>query len=202
VNASAALLIVLLLCPALPATELLFERQVDFCPVEPADRWGWRTEVLSEAPGRWRVIILASDPTLPDPAALVPLREAVLAVQARLIYDAARWTEDPGEALLAGRGNCVSFTVVLERDLALMGFRTRRVHGLLFHPDGGGNPHYLAGLGCTPHRWIEVFMPDHGWVPLDPVASGGRLTARHLALRGNDTEGWLSGARIEVLRWD
>lgn len=198
----ALLLPILLLSTASPALELRIRRPVDACPVESTDRWGWRVEVFREAPGQWVIRATGTDLIVPDPPALLPLKEAVRVLNARLVYSVGIWNEDPDQALRVGRGNCISFTVVLERDLARLGYRTRRVHGLLFAPGGNSNPYYLAAIGATPHRWLEVFTPDHGWVPLDPVAPGGRLTGRHLAFKGDDTAGWLRDTRIEVLRWD
>ena len=202
-RAASALLPLLLLLPA-PGrtTEVRFRTPADACPVEPAERWGWRVEVYSEAPGQWLVRTQASGQALPDPEALRPLAEAVRAVKARMAYASDAWTEDPDQALRAGRGNCISFTAVLERDLKDLGYRSRRVHGLLFSPDASVSPYYLAPLHATPHRWLEVFTADFGWVPLDPVAPQGRLTGRHVALRGDDTAGWVRGMTVEVLRWD
>jgi hypothetical protein len=194
----------LLLLAAWPAAgaELRIERAAGACPVEPAERWGARTEVFAEGDRTWRVTTATAVPELSEPPAFAPLAEAVARVRGGLAYDVGTWSEDPDEALRAGRGNCVSFTAVLERLLRERGYRTRRVHGLLFSRDGGLNPFYLAPLHATPHRWLEVLSPELGWVPLDPVAPGGRVTPLHLALRGDDTAGWLRGTRIEVLQWD
>jgi hypothetical protein len=182
--------------------ELRIERASGACPVEPAERWGMRTTVFAEGEGIWRVITTTVLPALSEPPAFAPLAEAVARVRAALAYDVETWSEDPDEALRAGRGNCISFTAVLERMLWERGYPTRRVHGLLFSRDGTHNPFYLAPLHAAPHRWLEVLTPELGWVPLDPVVPGGHVTPLHLALRGDDTAGWLRGTRIEVLRWD
>lgn len=185
-----------------PAAELRISREAGPCPVQASERWGWRVEVFQEGPGRWLVRTQGPDPAVPDPPALRPLEDAVRNVRSRLVYAPEVWTEDPEAALRAGRGNCISYTVLLERDLARLGYRTRRVHGLLLSPESGSNPYYLSEWSASPHRWLEVFTAGHGWVPLDPVAADGRLTGRHLALPGDDTAAWLKATRIEVLRWD
>lgn len=68
--------------------------------------------------------------------------------------------DEPGTVQLAldtGRGDCNDLAHVLLGLLRMLGVPSRFVRGFA-HPDGG-----------RPHAWVEVCLPENGWVGFDPV---------------------------------
>lgn len=77
------------------------------------------------------------------------------------------------DALEARRGVCQDFAHVFIALVRPLGIPCRYVSGYLFHQDGRSD---RSADGAT-HAWVEVLLPDLGWVGLDPtndVAAGAR----------------------------
>lgn len=68
-------------------------------------------------------------------------------------------------------GHCEYFSTAMAILLRTQGVPTREVNGFL-----GGEwsrfGDYLAVTGNQAHSWVEVWFPDHGWVPFDPTPPG------------------------------
>jgi transglutaminase-like putative cysteine protease len=89
--------------------------------------------------------------------------------------------------LRARRGSCVGRSVLAAELLLRAGVPARQVTGVLaaqrareLTPESRAV--FNADLGGVRHRWIEVFVPDLGWVPSDPSGLANTVTAKHLAL--------------------
>jgi transglutaminase-like putative cysteine protease len=70
------------------------------------------------------------------------------------------------EALTKGKGVCQDFSHIMLAVMRELGVPARYVSGYLFH-EGKRN-----GGRATPdatHAWVEVLLPDLGWVGLDPT---------------------------------
>lgn len=123
--------------------------------------------------------------------------EAVLAmsgfVHREFSYDSSATTSNTtlAEVLVHRRGVCQDFAHVLLGLCRSMGIPARYVSGYLHVGDEAGWRGNLAT-----HAWIEVFLPGHKWLPLDPTnnrpadqhhikVAVGRDYADAAPLRGN-----------------
>jgi len=74
-------------------------------------------------------------------------------------------------------GHCEYFSSAMVMLLRTLGIPARQVNGFLggdWNEFGG----YLAVTGNQAHSWVEVWFPEHGWVPFDPTPAGGPAAAR------------------------
>ncbi len=129
------------------------------------------------------------------------LLKEVLKVKNFLSYNFFIWSEDYNQILKIRKGNCISFVAFLEKNLKDFGFLTKKVKGLLLSKERN-SPFYLNNLKATPHRWIQVFLPEIGWLSFDPLSSSGRVTRFHLPLKDYESLDFLKELKIEVKKWD
>jgi transglutaminase-like putative cysteine protease len=92
--------------------------------------------------------------------------EAVMAaVRQRMTYETGsthvRTVAD--EALSAGHGVCQDFAHVMIGVCRLHDIPSRYVSGYLFDPKATGNGNSAS------HAWVDCWVPDRGWVSLDPT---------------------------------
>ncbi len=97
----------------------------------------------------------------------------------------------PLEVFLLGakRGHCEYFSTALAIMARTLGIPTRNVTGFLggqLNPYGG---YYALSQGDA-HSWVEVFLPDAGWVTVDPTPPARDAIAVD--------HGWLRRAREMV----
>ena len=140
-----------------------------------------RVDTLA-ATGRWLEYLLPST-FVRQPAALDTLRQEIglergndpLVTLRRLMGEMyARFEYSPrstrvdspiDEALETRRGVCQDFTHIFLSLVRPLGIPARYVSGYLFQEAGG---HDRSIDGAT-HAWVEVLLPDLGWVGLDPT---------------------------------
>lgn len=95
--------------------------------------------------------------------------------------------EPVGEFLLEHRqGHCEYFASAMVLACQLKGVPARLVSGYCggdYNPVGG----FLVVREKHAHAWVEVFIPDKGWVVYDPTPAGSRFVA--------PAKTWLSSAR-------
>jgi len=77
----------------------------------------------------------------------------------RRLHDQAR---PPAETLELRRGSCRDFAVLMIDAARRLGIAARFVSGYLCAAPG------RVGGGHT-HAWLQVFLPSHGWLDLDPT---------------------------------
>lgn len=70
----------------------------------------------------------------------------------------------PEATVKLGSGTCRDFAWLMVEALRRLGFAARFVTGYLFSPANLD----VRGAGAT-HAWCEVFLPDLGWIELDPT---------------------------------
>jgi transglutaminase-like putative cysteine protease len=115
----------------------------------------------------------AREYALPSFAAGRPVVEAARALTTRLhadfAYDGRATTiaTPVDEVLRLRRGVCQDFAHVQIACLRALGVPARYVSGYLVTRPPPGKPR-LVGADAS-HAWLAVFVPDHGWLPLDPT---------------------------------
>jgi transglutaminase-like putative cysteine protease len=98
---------------------------------------------------------------------LVALRRLMGEVYARFAYSprSTRVDSPIDEALETRKGVCQDFAHIFLSLVRPLGIPARYVSGYLFQPAGSQN---RSTDGAT-HAWVEVLLPDLGWVGLDPT---------------------------------
>jgi len=99
------------------------------------------------------------------PATLGALTEALgAAVSGRFEYqkNVTRYDSTTDDFLRLGAGVCQDFTHLMLGLLRLSGVPCRYVSGYLHVSP-------RSGEASQSHAWIEVYSPEHGWVPFDPT---------------------------------
>jgi transglutaminase-like putative cysteine protease len=98
---------------------------------------------------------------------LVALRRLLGEMYARFEYSprSTRVDSPIDEALHARKGVCQDFAHIFLSLVRPLGIPARYVSGYLFHTAGSQD---RSADGAT-HAWVEVLLPDLGWVGLDPT---------------------------------
>ena len=165
-----------------------------------AEVWGIRYNLpeegfapLSEVPADIRKLYCADGtrlqldhPTIQAAAAEVPPAEnpcqLVLnlrnAIYARLQYERDnRWLPAP-EVWAQGKGSCSEYSFVFAALARRLGIPTRFVGGTRFR----GKMDERRARDDVFHRWVEVYLPPYGWLPLDASADDNK-EGRHFCRR-------------------
>ncbi len=72
--------------------------------------------------------------------------------------------QTPQQTLALLSGACRDFATLMIDALRQLGIAARFVSGYLYSPASGAN----QGGGAT-HGWVQVYLPDCGWFPVDPT---------------------------------
>jgi len=98
---------------------------------------------------------------------LVTLRHLMGEMYARFEYSpkSTRVDSPIDEALEARRGVCQDFAHIFLSLVRPLGIPARYASGYLFHQAGGHD----RSIDGASHAWVEVLLPDLGWVGLDPT---------------------------------
>lgn len=75
-------------------------------------------------------------------------------------------TQHPLDTLYTRSGTCRDYALFMIEVLRRLGLAARFVSGYLFIP--GDRSHGYIGGGST-HAWVQVYLPDAGWVEFDPT---------------------------------
>jgi transglutaminase-like putative cysteine protease len=75
-------------------------------------------------------------------------------------------TQHPLDTLQTRSGTCRDFALFMIEALRRLGIAARFVSGYLFIP--GDRAHGYSGGGST-HAWVQVYLPDAGWIEFDPT---------------------------------
>ncbi len=96
---------------------------------------------------------------------LVTALELMAAVRSRMHYEPGTTdvTTLAHDALTAGRGVCQDFAHVLIAVCRLHAIPARYVSGYLYDPERAGSN------GSASHAWVDVWVPERGWISLDPT---------------------------------
>jgi transglutaminase-like putative cysteine protease len=121
----------------------------------------------------------------------------------------AEGVQAPGETLRAAGGSCRDYAWLMVEALRHLGYAARFASGYLYAGDDAAT----RGAGAT-HAWVEVFLPDLGWLQFDPtngIAESPDLIPIAVArtpheaqpvsgfLRGSPGQSWLT-VKVEVSR--
>ncbi len=102
-----------------------------------------------------------------DVDVLTAVRTAMAAIHGRFEYAANTTRVDSpiDEALTAGRGVCQDYTHILLAMLRRLGLPCRYVSGYI--APGSGTD--AAPTTNATHAWVDVLLPELGWVGVDPT---------------------------------
>jgi len=147
-------------------------REIDGEPFDRADRRLPRKH-LQLPPGMERVRELAREVTR-DASSAYEMAKAVethLSTQYTYTLDLPEVNRDnPVDSFLfeARRGHCEYFATSMALMVRSVGVPARVVNGFLggtYNEVGG----YIAVRQGDAHSWVEVYLPEYGWVPFDPT---------------------------------
>ena len=99
------------------------------------------------------------------PPSLGALAQALgAAVSERFEYEknVTRYDSTTDDFLRLGAGVCQDFTHLMLGLLRLSGVPCRYVSGYLHLPP-------RSGEASQSHAWVEIYSPEHGWIPFDPT---------------------------------
>jgi hypothetical protein len=111
------------------------------------------------------------------------------------------WNVAP-TVLKRGSGSCSEYSFVFIALCRAAGLPARYVGSVVIRGDDASTDNDLF------HRWPEVYLPNYGWVPMDPSSGGGIFEhpARKLAAIGYRDSRFLittiGGGGSEYLAWD
>jgi len=104
--------------------------------------------------------------------------------------------QTPYQTLALQSGTCRDFATLMIEAIRLLGYAARFVSGYLYTPwlDDSAQPVFIAG---ATHAWVQVYLPDAGWIPFDPtnnLIGGTDLIrvgiARHASLASPVSGSW------------
>lgn len=85
--------------------------------------------------------------------------------------------QDPAQTLQMASGSCRDMALLMMEAVRSLGFAARYVSGYVHSPaDDSGHERHQGG-GAT-HAWVQVYLPEAGWVEFDPT--NGILGSRDL----------------------
>lgn len=58
---------------------------------------------------------------------------------------------------------------------------------------------YVPAIHGVPHRWVEYFDPEQGWIAVDPTQPAGKISLYHVPVPVNDN--W-PDIRVKAVSWD
>ena len=84
-------------------------------------------------------------------------------------------------------GYCTYFATTMVSMLRSEGIPARVAAGYTPGQNVGGDEYVVRGLNS--HIWVEMYVPDHGWVRFDPTPSGPRESLEYEVLQSDDGDG-------------
>ena len=113
-----------------------------------------------------------------DNSTLETIRNLAEWVHGHVEYDISYWgkTKSARDVYGERKGVCVEYTHLFLAMARSLGFQARYVNG------------YVNVGSWQPHAWADVYLPDYGWLSVDPTfGQVGVLDSTHVALAyGND----------------
>lgn len=102
----------------------------------------------------------------PDGNARQTIEAMSEAIRSGLTYNTRdeEGTQSPVQTLELGSGACRDFATLMIDALRRLGIAARFVSGFVYCPAHDG----IQGGGAT-HGWVQVYLPDGGWFPVDPT---------------------------------
>ncbi|CAN5377337.1 transglutaminase family protein [soil metagenome] len=76
--------------------------------------------------------------------------------------------QTPYDTLRLKSGACRDFATLMIEAVRRLGYAARFVSGYLYTPWLDTEDQHSHGNGST-HAWVQVYLPDAGWIPFDPT---------------------------------
>ena len=80
----------------------------------------------------------------------------------------SRGVQTPYDTLRLKSGTCRDFATLMIEAVRRLGYAARFVSGYLYTPWRDSGKYQNTGSGST-HAWVQVYLPDAGWIPFDPT---------------------------------
>ena len=80
----------------------------------------------------------------------------------------SRGVQTPYDTLRLKSGACRDFATLMIEAVRRLGYAARFVSGYLYAPWRDSAQQHNTGNGST-HAWVQVYLPDAGWIPFDPT---------------------------------
>jgi transglutaminase-like putative cysteine protease len=139
-----------------------WEERGDFWDFRQPSRFAvWSEPLIAFADSLGRASTRAVDP-------LTAVRNTMAAIHHRFEYapHSTRVDSPIDDALAAGRGVCQDFTHIMLAALRRVGLPSRYVSGYIAPGDAGDS---TEPASIATHAWVEVRLPEVGWVGFDPT---------------------------------
>ncbi len=92
---------------------------------------------------------------------------------------------DAKYAFDSGKGNCQNYSHLAAAMLRVLGIPVRIANGITLeraYDLALGNRAYEMNMAQGRHSWVEVYLPQHGWVPFDPQQTEFFISNRYLRI--------------------
>jgi len=125
-------------------------------------------------------------------------RKVLNYVADKIDYERIRGWDVAPEVLKRGKGSCSEYAYVYISMMRAAGVPARYVGSVVERGD-------RASLDGVFHRWIEIFLPGYGWVPVDPGVADSPYPRRKALAIGHRSNRYLittiGGGDSEYLDW-
>ncbi len=113
----------------------------------------------------------------------------------------SRWDDAP-TTLRRGEGSCSEYTFVYISLCRAAGVPSRFAGGTVIDPSLAGNMLTTEIIDYMFHRWVEVYIPNYGWLPVDVTYDEGYNTREFLfSLRDTSFAFVRRGGSSRYLGW-
>lgn len=128
---------------------------------------------------------LARDVTVGAATAREAIEAILRTVSESLDYVLQPSAHDASTTLSSGVGNCQNYSHLAAALFRVVGIPARIVNGVTAERGYGidlGSVAYDIDMAAGRHSWIEIFLPETGWVPVDPQQSAFFVSSRYLRI--------------------
>lgn len=123
--------------------------------------------------------------TVNDSTVFQACRSILNFVVSNLQYVLVPVAYDAKYAFDSGKGNCQNYSHLAAAMLRVLGIPVRIANGITLEKAYDlalGSRAYEMNMAQGRHSWVEVYLPQHGWVPFDPQQTEFFISNRYLRI--------------------